>query len=211
MVTTVGLGDIKACTPAEEVLASFQMLLGVFLFGLIVSTSQYVLLILLHLLFSIIVRLSFFLIAVVVSASQCVLLPYVLMPCLVHHFRLFSSAQLHNTVEIICHIRFASPHVFLPLFCFHSIGTVCQVKCMALGAAVAWLVPEVAVVKIDVIESSTWSVQYHATLCPSCLVSNQAYPLGHSTGNPKERIQTLAVGHIAMVPLVSMAFNALRV
>ena len=43
MVTTVGLGDIKACTPAEEVLASFQMLLGVFLFGLIVSTSQYVL------------------------------------------------------------------------------------------------------------------------------------------------------------------------
>ncbi|KAL3135938.1 hypothetical protein ABBQ32_006983 [Trebouxia sp. C0010 RCD-2024] len=43
MVTTVGLGDIKACTPAEEVLASFQMLLGVFLFGLIVSTSQSVL------------------------------------------------------------------------------------------------------------------------------------------------------------------------
>lgn len=50
MVTTVGLGDIKACTPAEEVLASFQMLLGVFLFGLIVSTSQCVFLLLLLLL-----------------------------------------------------------------------------------------------------------------------------------------------------------------
>ena len=46
MVTTVGLGDIKACTPAEEALASFQMLLGVFLFGLIVSTSQYAFLLL---------------------------------------------------------------------------------------------------------------------------------------------------------------------
>ena len=61
MVTTVGLGDIKACTPAEEVLASFQMLLGVFLFGLIVSTSQYVLLLLL--------------LALIVSSCQPVLLP----------------------------------------------------------------------------------------------------------------------------------------
>ena len=42
LVTTAGLGDIKPCTPAEEVLASFDMLLGVFLFGLIISTSQYV-------------------------------------------------------------------------------------------------------------------------------------------------------------------------
>ena len=40
IVTTTGLGDIKPCTPTEELLASFQMLLGVFLFGLIVSTSQ---------------------------------------------------------------------------------------------------------------------------------------------------------------------------
>ena len=85
MVTTVGLGDIKACTPAEEVLASFQMLLGVFLFGLIVSTSQYVLPLLLTLflllllffsslffqhLLSEALSLSFFLIGVVVSASQ---------------------------------------------------------------------------------------------------------------------------------------------
>lgn len=40
LITTTGLGDMKPCTPGEEVLASLQMLLGVFLFGLIVSTSQ---------------------------------------------------------------------------------------------------------------------------------------------------------------------------
>lgn len=40
LITTTGLGDMKPCTPAEEILGSAQMLLGVFLFGLIISTSQ---------------------------------------------------------------------------------------------------------------------------------------------------------------------------
>ena len=40
LLTTTGLGDIKPVSPPEEVLASIQMLMGVFLFGLIVSTSQ---------------------------------------------------------------------------------------------------------------------------------------------------------------------------
>lgn len=43
LITTTGLGDIKPCTPAEEILGSAQMLLGVFLFGLIISTSQEIL------------------------------------------------------------------------------------------------------------------------------------------------------------------------
>ena len=40
LITTTGLGDMKPCTPAEEILGSAQMLMGVFLFGLIISTSQ---------------------------------------------------------------------------------------------------------------------------------------------------------------------------
>lgn len=40
LLTTTGLGDTEPATPAEEILASIQMMMGVFVFGLIVSVSQ---------------------------------------------------------------------------------------------------------------------------------------------------------------------------
>ena len=40
LLTTTGLGDIEPATPAEEILASIQMMMGLFVFGLIISVSQ---------------------------------------------------------------------------------------------------------------------------------------------------------------------------
>ena len=40
LLTTTGLGDTEPATPAEEILASIQMMMGLFVFGLIISVSQ---------------------------------------------------------------------------------------------------------------------------------------------------------------------------
>lgn len=40
LLTTTGLGDTNPATPAEEILCSIQMVMGLFILGLIISVSQ---------------------------------------------------------------------------------------------------------------------------------------------------------------------------
>jgi hypothetical protein len=43
-LTTVGYGDITPVTPAEQIVATCIMLVGIVFFGLVISSSQYALL-----------------------------------------------------------------------------------------------------------------------------------------------------------------------